>query len=65
MTTMQIEEEVQKLPPTELAQFTEWFERFIADQWDTRFEQDAQTGRLDHLAQKADSDFEAGHCTTL
>lgn len=65
MTTLQLEEEVQKLPPAELARFADWFERFIADRWDARFEQDAQSGRLDHLAAKADADFEAGRCPPL
>jgi len=65
MTAVQLEEEVQKLPPTELARFTGWFEHYIADQWETRFEQDAHAGQLNHLADKADSDFELGRCTPL
>ena len=65
MTTLQLEEEVQKLPASELATFAAWFEQFIANQWDTRFEQDAHSGRLDHLAKKADADFEAGNCSPL
>jgi hypothetical protein len=33
--------------------------------WDKQFEEDVATGKLDHLAKKADADFEAGRCTPL
>jgi hypothetical protein len=42
-----------------------WFEEFLADQWDRQIEADAAAGKLDHLAKKADEDFEADRCTEL
>lgn len=65
MSIIELEKAVSTLPPEELSEFSSWFEEFIADQWDKRFEADVAAGRLDHLAQKADKDFEAGRCTEL
>lgn len=65
MSIEEIEKAVSTLPPEDLNQFSNWFEEFIGDQWDKRFEADVKTGKLDHLARKADEDFEAGRCTPL
>jgi len=65
MSAIELENAVQKLPPEELERFAEWFEHFIDKQWDKNFEADVASGRLDAVAKKADSDFEAGHCTPL
>jgi len=32
---------------------------------DEQLERDVTAGKLDHLAEKADEDFEAGYCTEL
>ena len=65
MSAIELENAVQKLPPDELAQFVSWFEHFVADQWDKQIESDILTGRLDHLAAKADADFDGGRCSPL
>ena len=65
MTTVDLEHAVEQLPESELAKFSEWFEHFIANQWDKKFENDVSRGQLDHLALKADEDFESGRCTEL
>lgn len=65
MTTIEIEEQIQKLPPEELSRFADWFEHFIADRWDKKIEEDIRAGRLNHLAKEADKDFEGGRCTPL
>lgn len=65
MSLAELEKEVKKLPPGELAAFTRWFEEFSASQWDQQFERDAATGKLNKLGQKADAVFEAGQCTEL
>jgi hypothetical protein len=48
-----IEQEVARLTPDQLAQFRAWFEEFDADAWDRQIEQDASAGKLDSLAQGA------------
>ncbi|MDD5262671.1 MAG: hypothetical protein PHD76_12570 [Methylacidiphilales bacterium] len=65
MSVAELEKAVSLLPPQELSLFSQWFEEFVADQWDKQFEADVASGRLDRLALKADEDFEAGRCTPL
>ncbi len=65
MSMQELELAVERLKPDELAAFTEWFERFVADAWDKKLEADIQAGKLDHLAKKADEDFESGRCKPL
>ncbi len=49
----QIETQVSKLSPQELAHFRAWYSMFDADAWDRQLEQDAASGKLDQLAEKA------------
>jgi len=63
MSVQELESEVARLAPEELAAFTIWFEEFVASAWDRQLEADVAEGKLDHLAKKADADFEAGRCT--
>jgi len=65
MSAIELENAVQKLTPDELNRFAEWFEHFIDSQWDRKLSADVAAGRLDSVARKADSDFEAGRCSPL
>ena len=65
MSLADLEKAVSVLPPEELNQFSSWFEEYLAEKWEEQFEVDVNAGKLDHLAEKADSDFEAGRCTGL
>ena len=65
MSAIELENAVEKLPPDELDRFAAWFEQFVDSQWDDVLSADVAAGRLDAVAQKADSDFEAGRCTPL
>ena len=65
MSTLELEQAVKELPPQELKAFSEWFEQYTSDQWDAEIESDIISGRLDHLAAKADKAFEAGKCSPL
>lgn len=61
MTTVkEIEKAVSDLKPDEMAQFRSWFEEFDASLWDAQFEEDAKSGRLDVVAEKAITDFKKG-----
>ena len=48
-----IENAVESLPPTELAEFRRWFAEFDGKAWDKQIEQDAASGKLDQLAAEA------------
>jgi hypothetical protein len=66
MTRIQkLEQEVRKLAPVELAAFREWFRDYDSDQWDSQIDEDALTGKLDRLAQKALADHKAGKTSEL
>lgn len=66
MTRVQeLEQEVRKLAPSELAAFRKWFRDYASDQWDSQIEEDALTGKLDRLAQKALADHKAGKTSEI
>jgi hypothetical protein len=65
MSIQELESEVTRLSKPDLAAFYQWFEEYVADSWDKQIEADIGAGKLDHLAQQADAQFEAGHCTPL
>jgi len=64
-TAQEIEKAVAKLPPQELARFRAWFEHFDAEMWDKQFEEDAKSGRLDVIADKAIAEYKAGKAKEL
>lgn len=53
MNIEELEREVSQLPPSDLKRFSEWFEEFLADQWDKQIEADILAGRLDAIAKQA------------
>jgi hypothetical protein len=65
MNTQELKTTVSKLSPDQLLQFAEWFEEFLADQWDKKIESDIATGRLDALGEQADNEFLAGRAKPL
>ncbi len=60
-----LEKEIQELSRQELAAFRRWFNRFDAAAWDRQFEEDAQAGKLDRLAEEAISEHDAGKSKEL
>ena len=56
----EIEMAVSQLSANELFHFSEWFEEFVADQWDIKIEADILAGRLDAVGKRADDEFLAG-----
>ena len=66
MTTVEdIENAVAHLPDTELDEFRAWFAQFDAEAWDREFEEDAKSGSLDRIADKALADLAQGRCSEL
>lgn len=61
----QLESDIRALRPDELAAFREWFERYVADEWDKQIELDARAGRLDHPASEAQAEHAASRTTPL
>jgi hypothetical protein len=59
-TIQEIEKAVASLSPEELEKFRAWFQAFDAAAWDKQIEEDAKSGKLDKVAEKALSDFDRG-----
>ena len=65
MRVQELETAVERLSAADLARFAEWFEAYLADEWDRRIEADVAAGRLDEAGRLADAGFEAGRATPL
>ena len=65
MSVKENEAAISELAPAELAKFSEWFEEFQAEAWDRQLENDVAAGKLEKLAEQANTDFEAGRCRPL
>lgn len=61
----ELEIAVSQLSANELFQFSEWFEEFVADQWDKKIEADILSGRLDAVGKQAEDEFLAGRASPL
>ncbi len=57
--------DVRNLSTNELARFRAWFAEFDAAEWDRQIELDAETGKLDRLADAAVADHTAGRSRKL
>jgi hypothetical protein len=60
MSVQDLEQAVSQLSNNELEQFSSWFSDFKNRQWDAQFEQDAQNGKLDKLAEQALESYRRG-----
>lgn len=65
MSVHELEAAVASLPPAELEVFAEWFENYLADEWDRRIEHDILAGKLDEVGRRADAEFDAGRAKPL
>jgi hypothetical protein len=63
--TEELKATVSNLPQNELMQLSEWFEEFMANQWDKKIEADILSGRLDTIGKYADDEFIAGRTKPL
>ena len=64
-TIVEIESAIRRLTQAELAAFRRWFLDFDANAWDRQLEADVVAGKLDHLAEEALRDLDAGLCQEL
>jgi hypothetical protein len=61
----QIEKEIQKLSPREMAKLRDWFWELDWLQWDAQIERDAAAGKLDKLFANARAEHRAGKSRAL
>ena len=65
MSIQELELAVTQLPPKDLARFREWFDGFDAQVWDKQFEADAESGKLDKIAEQSLNDYRTGKAKEL
>lgn len=65
MSVQELETAIAKLPPDQLAAFSEWFDEYRADEWDQQIEADAKGRKLDSLVREAVGDIAAGRVRPL
>lgn len=65
MNVGELESAVAGLSKEDLAVFAQWFEEYVANQWDKEIEADIRSGRFDAAGKKAKADYDAGRCTPL
>jgi hypothetical protein len=58
MTINEIEQAISQLSHIELTRFRQWFADFDAYTWDEQFEREAQSSRLEKIAEKAIADYQ-------
>lgn len=61
----EIERDIKKLDPEQLREFRAWYENFDSDAWDKQIEADANTGKLQAIAENALRDHKNGRSTEL
>ena len=61
----QLEKQIEKLSPEDLAKFRAWFLEFDARVWDAEIEADLKAGKLKGLIAEALADYKAGKAREL
>ena len=61
----QLERDIKILSPTELCDLRDWFQSFMAEEWDKQIEADAMAGKFDNLAYQALDEHKAGRTKAL
>jgi hypothetical protein len=64
MSLDEIKQAIQALRWPEVSKLMTWFDDHFQNAWDRQMEEDARSGKLDHLAQQA-LDDKNGRCTPL
>ena len=64
-TTHEIETAVKQLPKAEFRKLLDWMVELDQAEWDAQIEADSNAGKLDHLAEQALREYQAGLCRPL
>jgi hypothetical protein len=64
-TVQEIEKAITRLPKDDLTVLRGWFDEFETKIWDSQFEKDVQSRKIEKLANEAIADFRAGKCREL
>lgn len=65
MSIAELQSALQSLSDEDRRRFFQWVSEFMEEQWDSQFEANVVSGRMDEAGRRANEDFEAGRCTPL
>jgi hypothetical protein len=65
MDVFEIKQAIKELSTKDQWELSEWFQEFMADEWDKQIERDVKAGKLDRFFAQADNDAAAGRLTPL
>jgi len=65
MSIQEIEQAIQKLPKSELAELLAWLADYHHQAWDEQIEADLESGRLDAVIAAAEKEYQAGKARPL
>ena len=65
MNARELQSQVMELSPEEFKVFEQWFEEYLASQWDAQIERDAKAGKLDFLVERTKRNIALGQFTEL
>lgn len=60
MNVAEIEAAIKTLPKEELAQFNQWYQEYLEEQWDEQIRGDVRAGKLDFLIEDTRRERDAG-----
>ena len=59
-TVEEIEKAIERLPRSEFFKLRDWVRYRFEDEWDREFQEDAESGALDSLAEEAIAEYRKG-----
>ena len=56
-TRLEVESAIRELPEVEVRALANWLQEYLEEEWDRQIEDDIESGKLDHLIAKSESDI--------
>ncbi len=56
-TRLEVQSAIEQLPKEEVRDLSKWLQEYLEDDWDRQIEADFESGKLDRLIAKAESDI--------
>ena len=56
-TRLEVESAIRELPEVEVRALANWLQEYLEEKWDRQIEDDIESGKLDHLIAKSESDI--------
>jgi hypothetical protein len=64
-TRLEVEASIKQMPTEEIRDLAKWLQEYLDDMWDQQLTSDLETGKLDRLIAKVESDIAANRVRDL